>query len=107
MPNTNDSEFLINLIKAKKLDLLAYPYDMLEEPVKDALLKWLRSENFPIDNPTDIIGTEYVIAWFNDNYKLYIFDLSYDGEEQCGGTIIFSLEDQNCKYIIDTVECSS
>jgi hypothetical protein len=107
MTKTNDSELLINLIKTKKLEILAYPFNMLEEPVKEALLRWLTSENFPINNPTDLIGTEYVLASFNNNYKLHIFNLSYEEEEQCAGTIVFSLEGQNCKYVIDTVECSS
>ena len=107
MSNKNDVEFLLNLIKTKKLDLLAYAYDQLEPSVKDALIQWLQSESFPTDNPSDLIGNEYVIAGFNTNFKLIIFTLSYEGEEQCGGTIVFSLDGQNCKYIMDTVECSS
>src|SRR5438045_615063 len=107
MKDKKEVDLLLELIKTKKLDLLAYTYDLLESPVKEALIKWLESKKFPSDNPPDLVGNEYVIAWFDNNFKLIVFTLSYEEDEQCGGTIVFSLEGQNCKYVMDTVECSS
>ena len=98
---------LIDLITGKKASLMSYPYKDLDPAAKDALVKWLGSENFPTDKPTDLVGDDYVIAWFSDNSKLLIFSLSYEEEEQCGGTIIFESDGKTCKYMADTVECSS
>lgn len=99
-------EILVNLIKTKKVDLGSFSYKDLDSPVKKVLLNWLESKNFPIDNPEEIIGDGGIVAWFNADSKLFIFGLSYEEEEQCGGTIILSLEGNTCKYVADTVKCS-
>jgi len=108
MKDQKNIDLLVQLIKSKNTELIAYTYQQLEEPVKNALILWLQSENFPTENPIDLVGNEYVIAWFNDNFKLAIFKLSYDEEEQFEGTIIFSLEKEGkiCKYVTDTIEHS-
>lgn len=107
MSSKNEVDLLLNLIKTKKLSLNPYSFKSMEAPIKEALKLWLKSKDFPTDNPIDLVGSEYVLAWFDDNVKLIIFGLSYDGPEQCGGTIVFSFDGKNCTYLTDTVECSS
>ena len=106
MPNPTEGAALLSLIKEKKFTLLAYTYDLLEEPVKDALKSWLLSRNMPNDTPTDAFGTEYVLAWYDDNYKIFVFDLSVEEEEQCAGSVVFSLEGNTCTFLFDNVKCS-
>jgi len=86
---------------------MSYSFKDIDQASKDALIKWLGDENFPTDNPIDLVGDNYVLAWFSDNSKLLIFSLSYEEEEQCGGTVIFELDGTICKYVADNVECSS
>jgi hypothetical protein len=107
MSDRNNASFIIDLIERKKVDFLTHDYDMLEESVKIELKKWLLSKNFPADDPEELVGKYCVICWFNDNSKLLVFGFSYEGVEQCGGSILFSLESNTCKFISDTVECSS
>ena len=106
MPTHPDSDDLAKLITSKKLQLQPRHYATLEEAVKSELIKWLGSESYPTDNPVELLGDQYVLAWFSKDYQLCIFNLSYDGEEQCAGTLIFSLEGKTCKYLADTIQCS-
>ena len=106
----NDVDFLIKLIKDKKLDLSYGEYDKLDGKTKDAILKYLNDDNYQTgaDNyPKDIIGDTYSTANFSSGIQLLIFSLFYEDAEQCGGTLVFSLENGNCKCVADTVECSS
>lgn len=107
MPLTPEKQQLVDLVRQKKLALLPYPYGTLHETVKKELLKWLDSESFPTDNPEEIIGTDYTLASFNDHTDLLLFNLSYADAEQCAGMLIFSFDGTTCRYIADTVECSS
>jgi len=107
MASKNNVDVLADLIKSKKVNLLSYSFEFAESPIKEALINWLSSENFPTENPTDIVGDTYVVAWFENNFKLIVFNLSYSDAEQCGGTIVFSMEGGICKCLFDTVECSS
>lgn len=107
MPLTPEKQQLVDLIRQKKLVLLPYPYEMLHEKVKEKLLEWLASESFPTDNPAEILGTDYTLASFNDHTDLLLFNLSYSDAEQCAGMLIFSFDGTVCRYIADSVECSS